>query len=269
MLRHLMRLLGPSGQADTREAESQSTPDLPPSTSETVRDATVAGLTVSPKKFLIQALAGADGPLRQQELLERTDWSSGTLSKRLSALEEQGHIERFRLGREKVVCLPDEVPNVLREDGEEEATEDPTPGESTLLVAEDNPAERRLLAEALTECDPELSPIFVTEGPDVFDVLANEGEYAGTPPPALLILDMGLPKMDGKEILRRLRDRDEWRDLPVVILSNRNDRETIAKCYELGANAYYTKPDGYEELRAHVKDITESWLERPELPEAY
>lgn len=136
-----------------------------------------------------------------------------------------------------------------------------------LLVAEDSPDQIRLLREAFTECGIALSPIFVTEGSDVFAVLSSVGEYAQTPTPEMLILDLGLPETDGHEVLRRIQASDDWQTLPVIVLSDSDDSEIIAECYEFGANAYLTKPLDYDELLTMVTYLAEFWLEQAELPD--
>ncbi|WP_135306159.1 response regulator [Haloarcula amylovorans] len=142
--------------------------------------------------------------------------------------------------------------------------------EPTVLVVEDNSADRRLFEEAAAEVAfPELE--FATdtwEAVEFFPTLSEDSEGSDTAAmPALLLLDLDIPGDGGMALLEELKAGSApCRRVPVLILSSEDDQETIDRAYDLGANAYLTKPTDYEAYVALIEIIRDFWLDRIERP---
>ncbi|WP_135306405.1 response regulator [Haloarcula amylovorans] len=140
----------------------------------------------------------------------------------------------------------------------------------TVLVVEDNPADRRLFEEAATEIEfptldfatttMEAITFFPTRGP-------SDDECDGHDMPELLLLDLDIPGEGGMALLEELKTSSvPLRRVPILILSSEDDQATIDRAYDLGANAYLTKPTDYETYLELVKEIRDFWLARIERP---
>jgi two-component system response regulator len=99
-------------------------------------------------------------------------------------------------------------------------------------------------------------------------VLRREGQYADSPRPDLILLDLNLPKIDGREVLRRIKDDKKLRPIPVVILTTSRDEQDVLKAYGLHANCYVAKPVELEQFMEVVRSIEGFWLTVVTLPEA-
>lgn len=132
----------------------------------------------------------------------------------------------------------------------------------TILLVDDNPDFVQLALRAFSKANI-TNPIVVAEdGAEALDYLFATGSYAERPPgnPILVLLDLKLPKIDGLEVLRRLRDDPRTRLIPVVILTTSSEERDIAAGYDLGTNAYIRKPVDYEKLSQVLKDTGLFWL---------
>jgi len=140
-----------------------------------------------------------------------------------------------------------------------------------VLVADDDPDDRLLLQDAWAE-NPIANPLIqVGDGEHVLEYLRREGRYAGQttlPRPGLIILDLNMPKKDGRETLREIRADPALRGLPVVILTTSKAEDDVARCYDLGANGFITKPVSFQELVSLVKGLGQYWFEIVRLPAA-
>lgn len=136
---------------------------------------------------------------------------------------------------------------------------------SELLFVEDNPGDVQLTKQAL-----ENGHLFhlhvVHDGEAALKFLSRVGEYDSAPAPDLVLLDLNLPKKDGRQVLEEMKDRREWKRIPVVVLTTSSAEEDIARCYELHANCYVTKPTGLQEFNAAVRAIEKFWLTIAQLP---
>ena len=131
---------------------------------------------------------------------------------------------------------------------------------------EDSAAEARLAREALNETAFPMELHVVSDGVEAMDFLRKEGSYRNAPRPDLILLDLNLPRKDGREVLRDVKNDKDLRQIPVVILTTSQAPSDIKRAYELYANCYIQKPlelDGFIEI---VKSIHRYWLQMAVLP---
>ena len=144
------------------------------------------------------------------------------------------------------------------------------PGRPTvILMADDDPDDRLLAKQALEESRPIGELRFVEDGEELIDYLYRRGKYSrpGTAPrPGLVLLDLNMPRKDGREALREIKSDPALRDIPVVILTTSKADEDIACTYRLGVNSYITKPDKFSALVSVMKTLGDYWLQVVELP---
>ncbi|MDH3712468.1 MAG: response regulator [Gammaproteobacteria bacterium] len=133
-----------------------------------------------------------------------------------------------------------------------------------ILLVEDNPDDAALTLRALEKNDITNAMVKIAgNGVEALDYLFGTGEYAGrdtAAQPQLILLDLKMPKMDGIEVLRRLRQDDRTRLLPVVVLTSSDEKEDIVKIYNLGANSYIRKPVDFDEFTEAVRQLGVYWL---------
>lgn len=135
--------------------------------------------------------------------------------------------------------------------------------EKTILLAEDNPDDVKLTLRAFKKCKFINPVIVVGDGIAALDYLFATGPHAGRNPaeaPALLLLDLKLPKLDGLEVLRRLRADSRTRRLPVVVLTSSKEDQDIIASYNLGANSYVRKPVDFDQFLDAVRQLGLYWL---------
>ena len=135
-----------------------------------------------------------------------------------------------------------------------------------ILLVEDNPGDVRLTREALKEAKFRNKVEVVGDGVEALAYLRQEGQYSGAMRPHLIMLDLNLPRMDGREVLAAIKKDADLRRIPVVVLSSSEAETDIARAYELHANAYVTKPVDIEHFLQVVKAIEEFWVEIVKLP---
>ena len=127
-----------------------------------------------------------------------------------------------------------------------------------ILLAEDNPGDVKLTRKALEHGDILNNLHVVENGVETMQFLGSEGPFAGTPMPDLLLLDLNMPKKDGRTVMEEMDDDPELRRIPVVVLTSSDAEEDIARSYELNANAYLTKPvdfDGFVDIVTRLEDF--------------
>jgi CheY-like chemotaxis protein len=135
-----------------------------------------------------------------------------------------------------------------------------------VLLVEDSAAEARLAREALLEVKFPVELHVASDGEQAMEFLRRQGPYRNAPRPLLVLLDLNLPRKDGREVLRDIKADDDLRRIPVVVLTTSQAPSDIARAYELHANCYIQKPlelDGFIEI---VKSIHRYWLQMAELP---
>ncbi|MBW1674313.1 MAG: response regulator [Deltaproteobacteria bacterium] len=135
-----------------------------------------------------------------------------------------------------------------------------------ILLVEDNPGDVRLTKEALKE-GKVLNKLHVAEdGVEAVEFLNREGNYADMPRPDLILLDLNLPKKDGREVLAEIKTNENLKRIPVVVLTTSRSEEDILKSYNLNANCYITKPVDLDQFILVIKSINDFWLTIVKLP---
>jgi len=135
-----------------------------------------------------------------------------------------------------------------------------------ILLVEDNPADIRLAQEAFKDAKVHNILYTVGDGVEAMAFLRRQGKYADVGRPDLILLDLNLPKKDGREVLAEIKIDEHLKLIPVVILTVSKDEEDILKTYNLHANCYITKPIDFEQFMKVVKGIEEFWLTIVKLP---
>ncbi len=135
-----------------------------------------------------------------------------------------------------------------------------------ILLVEDNPGDVRLTQEALREGKIRNSLHVVEDGEAAMAFVRREGDYADMPRPDLILLDLNLPKMDGREVLAQIKADPDLKRIPVVVLTTSQAEEDVLKVYNLNANCYITKPVDFEQFIKVVSAVEEFWLTIVRLP---
>ena len=135
-----------------------------------------------------------------------------------------------------------------------------------VLLVEDSPGDVRLTQEAFAEANIAVQMHVVADGVEAMDFLRRSDGYADAPRPGLILLDLNLPRMDGREVLAQLKDDADLRTIPTVILTTSEAEIDIATSYDLQANCYLTKPAQLEEFEILVRSIGDFWLTKVKLP---
>ncbi len=135
-----------------------------------------------------------------------------------------------------------------------------------ILLVEDNAGDVRLTQEALREGRMANSLAVVSDGVEALAYLRQQGKYAGAPRPDLILLDLNLPKLDGRQVLADIKADPQLKRIPVVVLTTSKAEEDIVKSYDLFANCYITKPVDFAQFVEVVKTIDEFWLTIVKLP---
>ena len=124
-----------------------------------------------------------------------------------------------------------------------------------ILMVEDNPGDVRLTVEALKDTKLNNNLNIVENGVEALAYLRREGEYADAPRPDLILLDLNLPKKDGREVLKELKEDEDLGRIPVVILTTTEDAREVTRCYDLGCNVYMTKPVDYQQFSEAIRKL--------------
>ncbi len=135
-----------------------------------------------------------------------------------------------------------------------------------ILLVEDNPGDVRLTIEVLKDAKVRNNMCTVNDGAAALAYLRREGDYADAPRPDLILLDLNLPKKDGREVLAEIKTDANLRRIPVVVLTVSKDEEDILKAYDLYANCYITKPIDLGQFINVIRTIKEFWLTIVKLP---
>ena len=145
-----------------------------------------------------------------------------------------------------------------------------SPKPITILMADDAPDDRQLTREAFEEAKLANDLRFVEDGVELLDYLHRRGKYAdpnNSPRPGIILLDLNMPRKDGREALQELKQDPRFRAIRVIILTTSKAEEDILRTYNLSAASYITKPVTFEALVDVVKTLGKYWLEIVELPE--
>jgi len=135
-----------------------------------------------------------------------------------------------------------------------------------LLLVEGSPGDARLAREGLSECRIHNNLHVAEDGVKAMAFLRREGEYAKAPRPDLILLDLNLPRKDGRQVLREIKEDERLKVIPIVILTTSKAEEDIIKSYSLHANCYVTKPLGLQQFLDVVRSIEDFWFTIVRLP---
>jgi CheY-like chemotaxis protein len=142
----------------------------------------------------------------------------------------------------------------------------PEPHPIRILLVEDNPGDVRLTLEAFRDSKMENPLDVVPDGVEALAYLRREGRYADKPAPDLILLDLNLPRMDGREVLATVKADPQLKTIPVVVLTTSKAEQDVEKSYLLQASCFITKPVDFEQFNEVVKGIDSFWLSIVTLP---
>lgn len=138
---------------------------------------------------------------------------------------------------------------------------------TNVLLIEDSPGDVHLTREAFRHADESIRLQVAGDGVEAMAFLRHEGSHVNAPPPGMILLDLNMPKMDGREVLAQIKKDAALKSIPTVVLTSSAAEEDVAKSYELQANCYITKPVQWKEFENLVKSINEFWLIKVRLPQ--
>jgi two-component system, chemotaxis family, response regulator Rcp1 len=136
-----------------------------------------------------------------------------------------------------------------------------------VLLVEDSPGDARLTQEAFREINTAVHLHVARDGVEAMALLRREGKHKDRPRPDLILLDLNLPKMDGREVLARIKQDDNLKSIPTIILTSSEAEVDIAKSYQLHANCYLSKPVGLGDFESLVVCINDFWLTKVKFPQ--
>ncbi len=135
-----------------------------------------------------------------------------------------------------------------------------------VLLVEDSPGDVRLTQEAFRNANPTVHLHVATDGSEAMIFLRHQGAHSNAPRPDLILLDLNLPKMDGREVLAHIKQDESLKTIPTIILTTSDDEVDIVKSYKLQANCYLNKPVQLDHFDNLVKSINDFWLRDAKLP---
>jgi two-component system, chemotaxis family, response regulator Rcp1 len=136
-----------------------------------------------------------------------------------------------------------------------------------LLLVEDSEPDVRLTIEALKEAKVKNRLWVVEDGVEALDFLHRRGRHAAAPRPDLILLDLNLPRKDGRQVLKEIKDDDTLKRIPVVVLTTSKSEEDVCRAYDLHANCYITKPVDFNRFMEVIKSVEKFWLTIVTLPD--
>jgi len=135
-----------------------------------------------------------------------------------------------------------------------------------VLLVEDSPGDVRLTQEAFRSANPTVHLHVAADGAEAMTFLRHQGAHSNAPRPDLILLDLNLPKMDGREVLAHIKQDGDLKTIPTIILTTSDDEVDIVKSYKLQANCYLNKPVQLDQFDNLVKSINDFWLRDAKLP---
>jgi len=135
-----------------------------------------------------------------------------------------------------------------------------------ILLVEDNPGDVRLIQEALRDGKVWNNPHVVSDGEMALDFVYRRGKFTDAPRPDLVLLDLNLPKKDGREVLATIKSDPDLKRIPVVVLTTSKEEEDVLRAYNLAANCYVTKPVEFDQFMKVIRMIEDFWLTIVALP---
>jgi two-component system, chemotaxis family, response regulator Rcp1 len=135
-----------------------------------------------------------------------------------------------------------------------------------VLLVEDSPGDVRLTLEAFRDADKSVHMHVVCDGVEAMAFLRHEKPYVNAPRPDLILLDLNLPKMDGREVLSNIKTDDNLKTIPTIVLTTSDSPMDVARTYQLQVNCYLKKPEEWDAFSSLIKDTINFWLTRAKLP---
>lgn len=129
-----------------------------------------------------------------------------------------------------------------------------------VLLVEDNPDHAEMTKESLEDGNASLHVHWVKDGQEVIDFLNKKGTFSNSSRPDLILLDINLPKLSGIEVLKKIKEDEQLRLIPVIMLTTSDRREEVLNCYRIGVNSFITKPVKFKEFRDKIKSLKLYWL---------
>jgi len=129
-----------------------------------------------------------------------------------------------------------------------------------ILLVDDNPGDLRLAAEALKEVNVQARLHTAKDGMEAMAFLRRRGKYVNAPRPDLILLDLNMPRMNGRQVLAEIKEDSVLKHIPVVVLTGSRELDDMVKTYDLHANSYVTKPADFEQFIVMLNSITSFWL---------
>ena len=136
-----------------------------------------------------------------------------------------------------------------------------------VLLVEDSPGDVRLTQEAFRDANQQIRLHVASDGVEAMAFLRRQGTHHDAPRPDLILLDLNLPKMDGRQVLAHIKEDKDLKTIPTVILTTSESEADIAKSYQLQANCYLSKPVQLDAFESLVKSINDFWLTKVKLPQ--
>ena len=138
-----------------------------------------------------------------------------------------------------------------------------------ILIADDDEEDRMLIQDAIEEIDSATKFCFVKDGEELMDYLQHRGQYAApesSPRPGIILLDLNMPKKDGREALQEIKSHPSLKTIPVIVLTTSGSETDIENSYDLGANTFISKPVTFDDLVATIEAIKNYWFTCVKLP---
>jgi CheY-like chemotaxis protein len=135
-----------------------------------------------------------------------------------------------------------------------------------ILLIEDNPGDIRLTIEALKEGKILNEVVVAKDGAEALDYIYCRGKFTNCPPPDIILLDLNLPKVDGREVLKMIKQDENLKSIPVIVMTTSKAEEDVLKSYHLHANCYITKPIDMDQFLGAIKLLEDFWLSIVVLP---
>lgn len=135
-----------------------------------------------------------------------------------------------------------------------------------VLLVEDSPGDARLTRDAFADANDNVNLSVAVDGAEALAFLRHEGDYGDSPDPDLILLDLNLPKMDGRQVLAEIKEDERLRSIPTIILTTSAAESDIVRSYQLQANAYLSKPVQLDAFDNLIRSISDFWLTKVRLP---
>ncbi len=135
-----------------------------------------------------------------------------------------------------------------------------------VLIVEDSPADIRLAQEVLASGEFSINLHVVRDGVEAMGFLRHQGKYTHVPKPDLILLDLNMPRMDGREVMAKVKNDRELRRIPIIVLTMSHAEGDVLKCYDLHANCYVVKPMDMDDTVSAIQTIERFWLSAVTLP---